>query len=160
FRLLYLTFFGEERFRQVQHDDHGHAHDAHGNGHGAHEPHETPWVVTLPLVLLAIPSVVIGFLTAGPMLFGTDMLGHEKVLPFFLGSIEVHEARDVLATLAEEAWHGPVAFALHGLTSPTFVLAFLGFLSATLLYCWLPLVQRVLSWIVKRPIRILTMDPI
>jgi NADH-quinone oxidoreductase subunit L len=47
-------------------------HDDHGHGHGAHEPHESPWVVTLPLVLLAIPSIAIGFFTVGPMLFGTD----------------------------------------------------------------------------------------
>src|SRR5690606_5881258 len=49
FRLMYLTFAGEERFREVSHDAHG--------DHGAHEPHESPWVVTLPLVLLAIPSI-------------------------------------------------------------------------------------------------------
>ncbi len=155
FRLLYLTFFGEERFRQVQHDDHGHAHDAHSHGHGAHEPHETPWVVTLPLVLLAIPSVVIGFVTAGPMLFGTDMLGHEKVLPFFLGSIEVHEARDVLATLAEEAWHGPVAFALHGFMAPTFWLALAGALLATLMYLWKPDLHHKARRALALPVRIL-----
>src|SRR3546814_9727178 len=79
FRLLYLTFFGQERFRDVPHDDHAHdAHDDHAH-HGAHEPHESPWVVTLPLVLLAIPSVVIGFITTGPMLFGTDMVGHVQI---------------------------------------------------------------------------------
>src|SRR5690606_2857934 len=155
FRLLYLTFFGEERFRQVQHDDHGHAHDAHGHGHGAHEPHETPWAVPLPLVLLAIPSVVIGFRTAGPMLFGTDMLGHEKVLPFFLGSIEVHEARDVLATLAEEAWHGPVAFALHGFMAPTFWLALAGALLATLMYLWKPDLHHKARRALALPVRIL-----
>src|SRR3546814_5477099 len=68
FRLLYLTFHGKERFR----DDHatGGGHDAHHDGHGAHEPHESPWVVTVPLVLLAIASIGVGFFTAGPMLFG------------------------------------------------------------------------------------------
>src|SRR5690606_32804304 len=155
FRLLYLTFFGEERFRQVQHDDHGHAHDARDHGHGAHEPHETPWVVTLPLVLLAIPSVMIGFLTAGPMLFGTDMMGHDKVLPFFLGSIEVHEARDVLATLAEEAWHGPVKFALHGFVAPTFWLALAGALLATLMYLWKPDLHHKARRALALPVRIL-----
>jgi NADH-quinone oxidoreductase subunit L len=60
FRLYFLVFHGKERFDQnpdAQHhgnDDHGH-HDEH------HEPHESPWVVTVPLILLAIPSVVIGF---------------------------------------------------------------------------------------------------
>ena len=77
FRLLYMTFFGEARWKHADaHHDAGHAHDDHGHddhGHG-HEPHESPWVVTLPLVLLAIPSAVVGFLTVSPMLFGTDML--------------------------------------------------------------------------------------
>ncbi|KAG1180853.1 hypothetical protein G6F35_016086 [Rhizopus arrhizus] len=94
FRLLFMTFHGKERFRDA-HDDHGHghddhhaadahhadahhgdAHDDHGHGHGPHEPHETPWVVTLPLILLAIPSIAIGFFSIGPMLHGTDWAGH------------------------------------------------------------------------------------
>ena len=145
FRLLYMTFFGEARWKHANahhdaahahadHDDHGHGHDDHGHGH---EPRESPWVVTLPLVLLAIPSAVIGFLTVGPMLFGTDMAGHAKRLPFFLGSIDVAEAHDVVAKLAEE-FHGPVAFALHGFQAPAFWLAFSGFLLATLMYVWKP----------------------
>ena len=145
FRLLYLTYFGEERFRHA-HDDHdAHAEHAHGDAghgdahhddhghHGPHEPHESPWVVTLPLILLAIPSIAIGFITVGPMLFGTDMLGHEKQLPFFLGAIEVLKEHDVMAALAEE-FHGPVAFALHGFVAPAFWLAFGGFALATLMY--------------------------
>lgn len=101
FRLLFLTFHGEERFRDAHaHEAHAHhdsahtdaeaqlhaqdahAHGTHGHGdhghghHGAHEPHESKWVVTLPLILLAIPSVAIGFFTIGPMLFGTDWQGH------------------------------------------------------------------------------------
>ncbi len=100
FRLLFLTFHGKERFRDAHahdahahhdsahtdaeaqlhaHDAHAHdthGHDDHGHGHhGAHEPHESKWVVTLPLILLAIPSVAIGFFTIGPMLFGTDWQG-------------------------------------------------------------------------------------
>jgi len=165
FRLLYLTFFGEERFREAHaHDAHGHdahAHDAHhadahhddhGHGHGAHEPHESPWVGTLPLVLLAIPSIAIGFLTVGPMLFGTDMMGHEKQLPFFLGAIDVLKERDVMAALAEE-FHGPVAFALHGFKAPAFYLALMGFLLATLLYMvmpeWRKGITRTLAWPIK-----------
>ena len=92
-------------------------------------------MVTLPLVLLAIPSAVIGFLTVGPMLFGTDMLGHAKQLPFFLGAIDVPQARDVIGKLAEE-FHGPVEFALHGFKAPAFWLALGGFLLATLMYVW------------------------
>jgi len=152
FRLLYLTFFGEERFRQVAHDDHDHAH-AHEH-HGAHEPHESPWVVTLPLVLLAIPSVVIGFLTIGPMLFGSDVMGHAKQLPFFLGAIDVPAARDVVGKLAAE-FHGPVAFALHGFMAPAFWLALAGFALATVMYWWKPELhhkaRRLFSW----PVRVL-----
>ncbi|RXR05135.1 NADH-quinone oxidoreductase subunit L [Pseudoxanthomonas composti] len=165
FRLLYLTFHGKERFRDA-HDDHGHAHagahgeadhtdaeaqvhghddhghDDHGHGHhGAHEPHESPWVVTLPLILLAIPSILIGFFTIGPMLYGTDWLGHhaEAGIPgqattFFTGVVQFYEpAKDTIGALAEE-FHGPVAFALHGLTTAPFWLAFAGFALATFLY--------------------------
>ncbi len=78
FRMYFLVFHGEERFR---HKPAGHGHDDHAehdaeetdDGHGhhaAHEPHESPWVVTVPLVLLAIPSVLIGYLTIAPMLYG------------------------------------------------------------------------------------------
>jgi len=158
FRLLYLTFFGEERFRHAAahghgdhahddhaHDDHAHAdahdgahhddhaHDDHSHGHGAHEPHESPWVVTLPLILLAIPSIFIGFFTVGPMLFGKDTSGHHEVLPYFLGAIEVLKEHDVVAKLAGE-FHGAVQFALHGFLAPAFWLAFAGFALATLLY--------------------------
>ena len=110
---------------------------SHGHDDHAHTPHESPWVVTLPLILLAIPSILIGFFTVGPMLFGTDMLGHAKQLPFFLGAIDVPAAHDVMATLAEE-FHGPVAFALHGFKAPAFWLAFAGFALATLMYLWKP----------------------
>ncbi len=160
FRLLYLTYFGEERFRHAHaddahghvddahahdahahgdhaHDDHGHddhAHDDHGHGHGAHEPHESPWVVTLPLILLAIPSILIGYFTAGPMLFGTDWTGHHEQLPYFLGAIDVNAAHDVLAKIKAEMWHGPWRFALHGFMAPAFWLAFSGFALATYLY--------------------------
>jgi NADH-quinone oxidoreductase subunit L len=169
FRLLYLTFFGEERFNapppehyvapEADSSEHEaalseeHGHDAHGH-HGAHVPHESPWVVTVPLILLAIPSLLIGFLTVGPMLFGTDMLGHAKQLPFFLGAIDVPAARDVVGKLAEE-FHGPVAFALHGFMAPAFWLAFAGFALATVMYWWKPELhhkaRRLLSW----PVRVL-----
>ena len=160
FRLLYLTFFGEERFRDPAahaddahgHDD-AHAHDDHAHAHhGVHVPHESPWVVTLPLILLAIPSMLIGFFTAGPMLFGTDVMGHVQQLPFFLGSIDVSPTRDVVGKLAEE-WHGPVAFALHGFKAPAFYLALMGFLAATLLYLvmpeWRKVITRSLAWPIK-----------
>ncbi|MEO6364737.1 MAG: NADH-quinone oxidoreductase subunit L, partial [Luteimonas sp.] len=174
FRLLYLTFHGKERFHDRHGADvvvpegdsslhgHGHAlahehHHDHGDAHeqhAAHTPHESPWVVTLPLVLLAIPSVAIGFLTVGPMLFGTDMLGHARQLPFFLGAIDVPEARDVVGQLGKE-FHGPVAFALHGLTTPPFWLALAGFALATVMYWWKPELaakaRRTFAW----PVRVL-----
>jgi len=148
FRLLYMTFFGEARWKHADahhdaahaHDDHAdHGHDDHGH---SHEPHESPWVVTLPLVLLAIPSAVIGFFTVGPMLFGTDWSGHHKQLPFFLGAIDVPEAHDVVGKLAEE-FHGPLQMAWHGMgwhgwLGGPFWLALGGFLLATLMYVWKP----------------------
>ena len=157
FRLLYLTFHGKERFRDAHADDHhghdSHAHDAHDDHahdgahdddhghHGAHEPHESPWVVTLPLVLLAIPSILIGFFTIGPMLFGTSWSGHHaeggipgQALNFFSGAIDfLDPARDTVAQLGKE-FHGPVAFALHGMKMPAFWLALAGFVAATVLY--------------------------
>src|SRR5690606_16788637 len=153
FRLLYLTFHGAERFRdaapshpvatvdgQGQHTKHEPAHeDAHGpEAHHAHEPKESPWVVTLPLVLLAIPSVLIGFFTAGPMLFGTSWNGSEQQLPFFLGAIDLAAARDTVAQVGAQVWHGPVAYALHGFQAPVFWLTLGGFALATFMYLFRP----------------------
>jgi NADH-quinone oxidoreductase subunit L len=155
FRLLYMTFHGKERFRDA-HDDHGHAHEAHDDHghHGVHEPHESPWVVTLPLVLLAIPSIAIGFLTIGPMLFGTDWSGHHEQLPFFLGAIDVSGARDVMGALKKE-FHGPVAFALHGFQAPAFWLAFAGFAVASVMYLWKTDLPAKAARVFALPIRVL-----
>ena len=156
FRLLYLTFHGKERFRDA-HDDHGHsdhghdaahaeAHDDHGHHHGAHEPHESPWVVTVPLVLLAIPSILIGMFTAGPMLFGTAWNdAHHGVTPFFQGAIDflrldpslATSPRDTVMALLPE-WHGAINFALHSVKTPALWLAFGGFALATFLYLFRP----------------------
>ena len=152
FRLLYLTFFGKERFRDA-HDGH-HAQDGqHGHGHGhAHEPHESPWVVTLPLVLLAIPSILIGFFTVGPMLFGD----------FFAGAISVLPAHDSLAGVAEKIWHADhgwvsaaVGFGLHFYQSPVFWLAFGGFALATYIYLVNPALADKARKMFAMPIRIL-----
>src|SRR5690606_14777487 len=147
FRLLYMTYFGKERFREVAHDDHGH--------HGVHEPHESPWVVTLPLVLLAIPSALIGFFTVGPMLFGTDWSGHHETTPFFAGAIEVLAGHDVMASLKDALWHGPVALGLHGFMAPAFWLVLAGFLLATLMYLWRPDLPAKVARVLRLPIRIL-----
>ena len=71
FRMMFVTFHGEERFRQVEanhdHDEHAaHGHDDHPPG----DPHESPWVVTVPLILLAIPSVYAGAAYVGSVVFG------------------------------------------------------------------------------------------
>jgi NADH-quinone oxidoreductase subunit L len=152
FRLLYLTFHGKERFR----DGHAHGHEAAGahethteahddaNGHDTHEPHESPWVVTVPLVLLAIPSVLIGFFTVGPMVFGD----------FFDGAIVVREAHDTLARVGDH-FHGAVGFATHAFVSAPFWLAFAGFALATYIYLFNPGLadgfKRALAW----PVRVL-----
>ncbi|MBW8312310.1 MAG: NADH-quinone oxidoreductase subunit L [Rhizobium sp.] len=151
FRLLYLTFHGKERFREAPHDEHhGDAHhDAHGDdhGHGHHgpvEPHESPWVVTVPLILLAIPSLFIGYFTVGPMLGGD----------FFRGAIEVLPQHDAMLAWAEE-FKGPVAFALHGMTMPAFWLALGGFALATFIYLFKPSVADRAAKLFALPIRIL-----
>jgi NADH-quinone oxidoreductase subunit L len=174
FRLLYMTYFGPERFREAApshphatqdehgqethheplHDD-GHGHHAHDAHHGVHEPHESPWVVTLPLILLAIPSIAVGFFTAGPMLFGTDWSGHHDGTAFFAGVIEVLAGHDVMARLKEELWHGPVAMGLHAFVTPVFWLVVAGFLLATLMYLWRPELPAKVAHTLRLPIRIL-----
>ncbi len=151
FRLLYMTFHGKERFVVDDHHDHGHGHsdDDHGHhkpGHLAHAPKESPWVVTLPLVLLAIPSIVIGFLTIGPMLFGE----------FFRGSIFVREANNVIGELARE-FHGAGAMLMHGFTAAPFWLALAGFAVATWIWLFNP---AVADWFARtfRPIQTLLMN--
>jgi len=171
FRLFYLTFHGEERFRDNAHaddahadpklahaevagDDHhhdgGHAHDdhAHDHHHGPHIPHESPLVVTIPLILLAIPSVVIGFLTVGTMLFGD----------FFSGPITVTHDHLWFLTIAEE-FGGVDGIALHmGLhffMAPAFWLAFSGFALATYIYLFNIEVAKKCQKIFALPIRIL-----
>ncbi|MCD2164384.1 NADH-quinone oxidoreductase subunit L [Comamonas koreensis] len=126
FRLYFIVFHGKERYDQnpdAHHDDH-HAHDDHhGHGHDA-KPHESPWVVTLPLVLLAIPSVVIGAIALMPMLFGD----------FFKGVIYVDGSKHgAMAELAEKI-HGWIPMALHGFTAAPFWLALAGVVTSYVFY--------------------------
>ena len=137
FRLLYLTFHGKPRWDQKPHDPHAVHDDHHHQVDAEHPPHESPWVVTLPLVLLAIPSIAVGYFTVGPMLFGTDWTGHLDAVPFFAGVVEVLRANDPMAAVAAE-FHGPLAFALHAVQTPTFWLMVAGFLLATVMYLWMP----------------------
>jgi NADH-quinone oxidoreductase subunit L len=133
FRLYFLVFHGEERFGKA---DEAHHHEHHGDHddeevstdhhHGlapGQKPHETSWVVTLPLILLAIPSVAIGFITIEPMLFGD----------YFANAIYISHEHEALAEMREE-FHGAVAMALHSLTSKPFILALLGAGSAWFFY--------------------------
>ena len=125
FRLYFLVFHGKERYDQnpdVHRDDHHGARDDHH--HKLHQPHESPWVVTVPLVLLAIPSVVIGFMTIQPMLFG------EFFKSVITVNLEKHPAMEELAKL----FHGPVQMALHGLTAAPFWLALSGVALAWYMY--------------------------
>jgi NADH-quinone oxidoreductase subunit L len=107
-------------------DDHGHGHGhghGHDHGHGGGTPHESPWVVTLPLVLLAIPSVLIGAMTVGPVVFGG----------FFDGAIRVLEQNDVVGELGRE-FPGWFAFATGAFAHPTAWLALGGVLAAWLVF--------------------------
>ena len=121
FRLYFLVFHGKERFDQnpeAHHDDH------HGHHEESHSPHESPWVVTVPLILLAIPSVVIGFMTIQPMLFGE----------FFKDAIFVNSEIHLAMVELAKGFHGPVKMVLHGLTTAPFWLALAGVASAYYMY--------------------------
>ena len=132
FRMYFLVFHGTPRFDQnpdQHHGDHGHGH------HHDHAPHESPWVVTLPLVLLAIPSVLIGYLTIEPLLFGGFLSDAIHV------NAQTHHAMHDL----EEAFHGPLAMAVHALTSLPFVLAFAGVATAWYMYLVNPALPRAIG---------------
>ena len=120
FRMYFLVFHGKENFHHKpfpgEHDHHDDDHgDHHGDAHD-HTPHESKWVVTVPLVLLAIPSVLIGFFTIKPMLHGD----------FFKDSIFVnHEVHHAMSELGEE-FHGAVAMAVHSVQTLPLWLAIAG----------------------------------
>jgi NADH-quinone oxidoreductase subunit L len=116
FRLVFMTFHGEERM------DH----------HTREHLHESPWVVTLPLVALAIPSILIGWLTVGPVVFGD----------FFAGAIQ-QSPQGPLAEMAAE-FHGPAAFVAHALASPALYLAAAGVFTAWFLYLKRPDIPETL----------------
>jgi NADH-quinone oxidoreductase subunit L len=160
FRMIFMTFHGPERFRHADEahtsshdksaghaptppagDDHGH--DDH---HGPVEPHESPLVVTIPLIALAIPSVLIGALTAGPILFGG----------YFGDSIRVLEQNDVVAELGKD-FQGPGQMAWHGFTGAPFWLAAAGVLTAWLFFLYRP--QWAAAWArTLAPIRTLLLN--
>ena len=127
FRQYFIVFHGKERWREAKHDHH----DDHGHHHGlkpSDNPHESPWVVTLPLILLAIPSVIIGYIAIGPMLYGD----------FFKDVIYVnHELHPVMHIMKEE-FHGAMAMVSHSLHTPVLYLAIGGVLAAWFLYVKAP----------------------
>ncbi|WP_295501230.1 NADH-quinone oxidoreductase subunit L [Limnohabitans sp. Rim8] len=128
FRMYFLVFHGPERYDQNPdahhgHEDH-HGHNDHADGHGHDKPHESPWVVTVPLVLLAIPSVVIGFMTIQPMLYGE----------FFKNVIFIDAVKHPAMQQLGQLFHGPVAMALHGMTMAPFWLALAGVVAAWYMY--------------------------
>jgi len=124
FRMYFLVFHGPERM------------DAETRSH----LHESPWVVTIPLVLLAIPSVLIGWPTIQPIVFGD----------YFGSAILVKEANDVLGELAGE-FHGPWAYILHAFSAPIPYLALAGAFTAWYVYLRNPglaeSIRRRLEWL-------------
>jgi len=139
FRMYFLVFHGKERYDQnpdAHHDDHGHGHDDHGHDH---EPHESPWVVTVPLLLLAIPSVVIGYMTIEPMLFGE----------FFKDAIFVDADKHHVMHELAHAFHGPVAMAQHAVSTLPFWLALGGVVVAWYMYLINPAVPAFFAKVLR-----------
>ena len=139
FRVYFLVFHGKERYDQnpdAHHDDHHH--DDHGH-HGDGKPHESPWVVTLPLALLAVPSVLIGYFTIEPMLFGA----------FLQDAITVNPALHPAMSRFAEVFHGPLAMASHALSTPPLYLALGGAVTAWYMYLINPAVPAFCARVLR-----------
>ena len=132
FRLFFLVFHGKPRFELHAHGDHGHGDGGHGH-HGG-PPHETPAVVTVPLILLAIPSIVIGAIASHAMLAGN----------FFGKAIHVGKGHDAMRLLAED-FHGWATSFAHGFTALPFWLGMAGLATAWFLYIAAPGLPAVLA---------------
>lgn len=133
FRMYFLVFHGKEKWREVKHDHahHDDAHDDHDHHHGLSpndDPHEPGWVVKLPLIMLAIPSLFIGYVAIEPMLYGD----------FFKGVIfvntEAHPAMHELAHHWHEIFHNAAGMAIHGFMTLPFALAASGVFVAWFFY--------------------------
>jgi NADH-quinone oxidoreductase subunit L len=124
FRALFMTFHGDER---MDHET-------------KHHLHESPAVVTVPLILLAIPSLIVGWITVQPVLFGG----------YYDGAIQVAPANDVLARLGEE-FHGPGAFLAGAFAQGTLYLAAAGVIVAWLFFLkypsWADAAERRFKWL-------------
>jgi NADH-quinone oxidoreductase subunit L len=131
FRMYFLVFHGKERFGHAHHGAHDGDHDDeepagdhhHGLGPGE-KPHESPAVVTMPLVLLAIPSLVIGYVAIETMLFSD----------FFSSAIAVDAASHPAMTHLREHFHSATAMGLHGFVSAPFFLMLAGVVLAWYFY--------------------------
>ncbi len=136
FRMYFLVFHGKERYDQNPDSHHGHHADHHDDhDHSSHRPHESPWVVTVPLILLAIPSVVIGYMTIDAMLFGE----------FFKDAVFVDVGKHPVMQELADAFHGPVAMALHAVTTAPFWLALAGVVVAWYMYLINPAVPAAMG---------------
>ena len=137
FRMYFLVFHGKEHFH---HKPFPGEHDHHDDDHGhAHTPHESPWVVTLPLILLAIPSVVIGYMTIEPMLYGD----------FFKDAIFVnHELHPAMEELKHE-FHNAMAMGTHAFTSLPFFLALAGVVTAFVFYMVAPQIPAMFAKVLR-----------
>jgi NADH-quinone oxidoreductase subunit L len=131
--MYFLVFHGKEKWREAKHHDahHDDAHDDHDHHHGlspSDDPHEPGWVVKLPLILLAIPSLLIGYVAIEPMLLGD----------FFKGVIfvntEAHPAMHELAHHWHHIFHSAAGMALHGFMTLPFALAASGVFVAWFFY--------------------------
>jgi NADH-quinone oxidoreductase subunit L len=125
FRLFFLVFHGKERFEV----------------HNEHVPHESPAVITVPLILLAIPSVLSGYL-----------IGWVEFGDFFGNAIVMHADHDALAIVAEE-YHGIWSFIVHGVEQLPFWLAMAGVATAYYLYMMRPDIpaklQQRFNWLFR-----------
>lgn len=126
FRMYFLVFHGKERYDQNPDAHHQHAHHNEEGEHAHHAAHpvESPWVVTLPLILLAIPSVVLGFFCIEPLLYGG----------FFDDAIVINALIHPSMKELGEAFKGPVEMSMQALTSPAFGLAVLGVVMSFYMY--------------------------
>lgn len=138
FRMYFLVFHGKERWMERKDDHHDHGHDDHDHHHGLgpnDKPHESPWVVTLPLVLLAIPSVLVGYFAIEPLLYGD----------FFKGVITVnHELHPAMEEIARE-FHGAAAMGVHSLSTLPLWLALAGVATAWFFYMKAPQIPAAIK---------------
>ncbi|RVT87970.1 NADH-quinone oxidoreductase subunit L [Inhella crocodyli] len=137
FRMYFLVFHGPERFRHKpfpgehdHHDDH-HGHDA--------EPHESPWVVWVPLAALAVPSLFVGYFTIGPMVHGD----------FFADAITVNTAAHGAMLVLKEHFHSAAAMGMHAFTTLPFWLALAGVATAYLFYIVKPEIPAAFARVLR-----------